>query len=182
MISSYNELVVPLFHIFKISIKTGCFPEELKIAKITPLFKSGETDLLNDYRSISVLPVFSKILGRIIYNRIDKHISDNLLLYEKQFGFQKGCSTEDAILQLTKEIYESFDKNQFTLGVFVDLSKTFDTVNHDILLTKVTSFGIIGSYIDWFNSYLSNRQQYISYDDKNQKSKQLLAVYHTGLF
>ena len=106
-----------------------------------------------------------------MYNRIDKHISDNLLLYEKQFGFQKGCSAEDAILQLTKEIYESFDKNKFTLGVFVDLSKVFDTVNHDILLTKLASFGIKGSYIDWFNSYLSNRQQYISYDDKKSKVK-----------
>ena len=72
-----------------------------------------------------------------------------------------------AILQLTKEIYESFDKKQFTIGVFLDLSKAFDTVNHDILLNKLTSFGIQGSYIDWFKSYLHNRQQYISYDNKN---------------
>ena len=169
--SSFNELVVPIFHIFKLSLKTGCFPDKLKIAKITPLFKSGETDLLNNYRPISVLPVFSKILERIMYNRVYKHISDNSLLYEKQFGFQKECSTEHAILQLAKEIYESFDKKQFTLGVFLDLSKAFDTVNHDILLNKLTSFGIQGSYIDWFKSYLYNRQQYISYDNKKSKIK-----------
>ena len=153
------------------SLKTGCFPDKLKIAKITPLFKSGETVLLNNYRPISVFPVFSKILERIMYNRVYKHISDNSLLYEKQFGFQKECSTEHAILQLTKEIYESFDKKQFTLGVFLDLSKAFDTVNHDILLNKLTSFGIQGSYIDWFKSYLYNRQQYISYDNKKSKIK-----------
>ena len=169
--SSFNELVVPIFHIFKLSLKTGCFPDKLKIAKITPLFKSGETDLLNHYRPISVLPVFSKILERIMYNRVYKHISDNSLLYEKQFGFQKECSTEHAILQLTKEIYESFDKKQFTLGVFLDLSKAFDTVNPDILLNKLTSFGIRGSYIDWFKSYLYNRQQYIYYDNKKLKIK-----------
>ena len=169
--SSYNELLVPLFHICKISLKTGCFPEKLKIAKITPLFKSGETDLLNNYRPISILPVFSKILEKIMYNRVYKHVSDNLLLYEKQFGFQKACSPEYAILQLTKEIYESFDKQQFTLGIFVDLSKAFDTVNHTILLSKLTSFGIQGIYIDWFKSYLHNRKQYISYDDKKSKIK-----------
>ena len=90
--SSFNELVVPIFHIFKLSLKTECFTEKLKIAKITPLFKSGETDLLNNYRLISVLPVFSKILERIMYNRVYKHVSDNSLLYEKQFGFQKECS------------------------------------------------------------------------------------------
>ena len=97
----------------------------MKISKIKPLFKSGETDLVNNYRPISILPVFSKLLEHIMYNRVYTHISENLLLYEKQFGFQRNCSTDYAILQLTKEINESFEKKEFTLGVFFDLSKAF---------------------------------------------------------
>ena len=139
----------------------------MKIAKITPLFKSGDTDKLSNYRPISVLPVFSKLLERIMYNRVYSHLINHQLLYERQFGFQKNCSTEYAILQLTKEIYESFDENKFTLGVFIDLSKAFDTVNHKILLRKLTYFGIKGVYLDWFKSYLRNRKQFISYNDKS---------------
>ena len=138
----------------------------MKIAKITPLYKSGDVDKLCNYRPISVLPVFSKLLERIMYNRIYSHVTNNKLLYEKQFGFQQKCSTDYAILQLTKNIYESFDRNTFTLGVFVDLSKAFDTVNHKILLKKLTCFGIKGIYLNWFKSYLNNRKQFISYDKK----------------
>ena len=90
----------------------------MKIAKIKPLFKSGETDLVNNYRPISILPVFSKVLERIMYNRLYTHVTSNNLLYEKQFGFQNNCSTEFAILQLTKEIYNSFNNKEFTIGVF----------------------------------------------------------------
>ena len=82
-----------------------------------------------------------------MYNRVYSHLINHQLLYERQFG-----STEYAILQLTKEIYESFDENKFTLGVFIDLSKAFDTVNHKILLKKLTYFGIKGVYLDWFKS------------------------------
>ena len=139
----------------------------MKIAKITPLFKSGDTVKLSHYRPISVLPVFSKLLERIMYNRVYSHLINHQLLYERQFGFQKNCSAEYAILQLTKEIYESFDENKFTLGVFIDLSKAFDTVNHKILLKKLTYFGIKGVYLDWFKSYLRNRKQFISYNDKS---------------
>ena len=165
--SSYDELFIPLFHICRTSLLTGSVPDSMKIAKITPLFKSGDTDKLNNYRPISVLPVFSKLLERIMYNRVYSHLINHQLLYERQFGFQQNCSTEHAILQLTKEIYESFDENKFTLGVFIDLSKAFDTVNHKILLKKLTYFGIKGVYLDWFNSYLRNRKQFIFYNDKN---------------
>ena len=144
----------------------------MKIAKIKPLFKTGERDLVKNYRPISILPVFYKLLERIMYNRVYKHVISNNLLYEKQFGFQKQCSTETAILQLSKEIYESFDKKQFTLGVFVDLSKAFDTVNHQILINKLKYFGITKIYLEWFRSYLNNRKQFISYDNNKISSLQ----------
>ena len=172
--SAYNEITIPFFHICKISLEKSCFPEKMKIAKITPLFKSGETDSVSNYRPISILPVFSKILERIMYNRVYTHISENLLLYEKQFGFQQNCSTDYAILQLTKEIYESLEKKEFTLGVFVDLSKAFDTVDHDILIKKLSYFGIKNKHLKWFKSYISNRQQYISYN--NNKHSNILKI------
>ena len=92
------------------------------------------------------------------------------MLYNKQFGFRQNCSTDLAILKLSQEIHESFEKHEFTLGVFVDLSKAFDTVDHEILLKKLSFFGIKGSHLQWFRSYLSNRKQFISYNN-NEKSK-----------
>ena len=148
--SSYDELVTPLFHICKLSLEYGCFPNKMKIANIKPLFKTGEHELLSNYRPISILPAFSKLLERIMYNRVYKHVTVNNLLYDKQFGFQRQCSTEHAILQLSKEILDSFNEKKFTLGVFLDLSKAFDTVNHEILLTKLRYLGISEIYLKWF--------------------------------
>ena len=106
----YKELTEPLFHICKLSIRSGVFPNKMKIAKVTPLFKSDEADLLKNYRPISVLPTFSKILERIIYNRIYSHITENNMLYNKQFGFRENCSTDLAILNWLKK-YTSRLKN-----------------------------------------------------------------------
>ena len=134
---NFNSLLVPLKYIFDLSLKSGTFPEKMKIARVTPVFKSGDTSLMTNYRPISVLPCFSKMLERIMYNRLYKYLTENNLLYCKQFGFQKGHSPEHAILQLVEQINQSFEKNEFTLGVFVDLSKAFDTVDHQILIKKL---------------------------------------------
>ena len=123
LITSYDELIIPIYHICNISLKAGIFPNNMKIAKVIPLFKSDAEEKLKNYRPISILPVFSKILERVIYNRIYSHVSENNLLYEKQFGFQKNNSTEYASLQLTNELKESFHDREFTVGVFIDLSK-----------------------------------------------------------
>ena len=104
----------------------------------------GDNALMDNYRPISVLPCFSKNLERIIYNRLYSFFSENNISYKKQFGFQKQHSTDHAIVHLVNEILKSFENNCYTLGVFIDLTKAFDTVDHNILLKKLFHYGVRG--------------------------------------
>ena len=131
-------------HIFNLSLQTGIFPDKLKIARVTTLFKGGENCELGNYRLMSVLPWFSKILQKIIYNRLYKYLTDNSMSYKKQFGFQEGHSTEHAIVQLVDQIRNSFESKHYTVGVFVNLSKAFNTFNHKTLISKLENYGIRG--------------------------------------
>ena len=157
----FGELCTPLKHIFDLSFENGIFPDSLKIAKVTPVYKSGDNSSLSNYRPISVLPCFSKMLERIMYRRLYSYLQENKILYSKQFGFQTGHSTDHAIIQLVEQIYENFEENKYTLGVFIDLAKAFDTVDHKILLRKMEIYGIGGTTLKWFENYLTNRKQYI---------------------
>ena len=152
----------PLKCIFNLSLQQGIFPENLKIAKVSPIYKKDEEFLLANCRPISVLPCFSKLLERIMYNRLFKYLSEYSIRYEKQFGFQTSHSTEHAILLLLNKRYQSFDKSKFTLGIFIDLSKTFDTVHYKILTKKLELYGIKGCNLRWFESYLSNRKRMVT--------------------
>ena len=143
------------------TIQTGVFPDELKIARVTPIFKGGEIWNLGNYRPISVLSCFSKMLERIIYNRLDKYLADDNILYKKLFGFQTGHSTEHAIIQLVDQINSNFEIDQYTLGVFIDLFKAFDSVDHKILIAKLENYEIKGINLLWLKSYLENRKQFI---------------------
>ena len=144
------------------SIEKEVFPNALKIARVTPLFKGGDPSYISNYRPISVLVCFSKILERIIYKRLYKYLTTEKLLYSKQFGFQTGPSTEHAIIKVVDQIYKSFEKDHYTLGVFINLSKVFDTVDHTILIRKLEMYGIKGINLVTFRSYLTNIMQYIS--------------------
>ena len=100
----------------------------MKIAIVSPVFKTGDSADISNYRPISVLPCFSKILERVMYNRLYKYLTDQKILHPQQFGFRKGHSTEHATAQLVDQIYESFENDNYTVGIFVDFSKTSDTV------------------------------------------------------
>ena len=154
-------------YIFNLSLAKGIFPNDLKIARVTPVFKAGNENEVGNYRPISILRCFSKILEGIMYNRLFKYLTTNEILYKKQFDFQEGHSTEHAIMQLADNINNSFEKNHFTLGVFIDRSKAFDSIDHYILITKLKQYRILGNNIRWFESYLSNRKQYLAYNNKS---------------
>ena len=122
IINCFSELNDPIKYLFENSIeKKGVFSDALKIARVTPFFKGGDPSNISNYRLISVLPCFSKILERIMYSRLYKYLTTEKLLYTKQFGFQTGHSTEHAIFKLFDQIYESFEKDHYTLGVFESL-------------------------------------------------------------
>ena len=157
-----------LTYLFQLSLEKGVFPDDLKIAKLTPIYKAGDNSDVSNYRPISVLPCFSKILERLMYNHLSKYLKENNILYEKQFGFQSGYSTNDAIVQLVDKIFDSFEKEQFTLGVSIDLPKAFDIVDHSILLKKLKFYGITDKNLAWFESYLSNRKQYIEISENSK--------------
>ena len=163
-----GELCKPLKYLFNLSIVKGIFPDDLKIAKVTPIYKTDNSSNISNYRPISVLPCFSKMLERIMYNRLQKYLKDQNILYNKQFGFRTGHSTEHAIAQLVDQIYEAFEKNEYTLGVFIDLSKAFDTVDHSILIRKLELYGITDRNYAWIKSYLSYRLQYIQIDENSR--------------
>ena len=142
----------------------GVFPSELKLARVIPLFKSGDSAQITNYRPISVLSFFSKIFERVMYNHIVNFMDSNDSIYKYQFGFRQRHSTQQAIITLVEKITSSLDNGDFVIGVFLDLKKAFDTVDHHILLNKLFAYGIRGNTLKWFESYLTDRSQYVTYD------------------
>ena len=133
----------------------------LKIAKVCPVFKKGDTNLRENYRPISLLSNISKLFERAMHTRLYSFFDDFELFYELQYGFRKKYSTDHAILSITEEIRQNIDNGKFTCGVFVDLEKAFDTVNHKILLAKLEHYGVRSVANNWFRSYLTNRKQMV---------------------
>ena len=125
----------------------------MKIARIIPHYKSSAHNLLTNYRSVSILPAFSKILEKIMYKRLITFLDKHQVLSENQYGFHKNHSTSYALTQLYDKISCAIDNKEITVGVFIDLSKAFDIVDHNILLEKLEHHGIRGLALNWFRSY-----------------------------
>ena len=161
----FDTLKVPLLHIVNLSLKSGIFPEKMKIAKVLPLYKAGEKTDVNNYRPISLLPLFSKILERIMHSKLSQHFEKNNLFYGKQFGFRKNCSVDYGLMEVVNDISQAMAKKHLTLGVFIDLSKAFDTVDHEILCQKLKAYGVCDNELAWFKSYLTDRYQFVRIDN-----------------
>ena len=120
-------------YITNLSLSSGTVSDQMKIARVVPLFKTGEISVFTNYRPVSVLPAFSKILERIVYNRLINFLNKFNILSSNQYGFRKNHCTAYALIQLYDKLSDAIDQGKVTLGLFIDLSKAFDTVNHDIL-------------------------------------------------
>ena len=143
-----NLISEPLTHIINLSITHGIVPNEMKIARVIPLFKAGDKTLFTNYRPISILPSFSKFLERVIYSRMLNYLNKNSILSKNQYGFRKNHSTSLALLDLYDKISLAIDRKEFAVGVFLDLSKAFDTLDHNILFEKLAHYGIRGVALD----------------------------------
>ena len=146
--------------------EAGIFPDPLKLARVTPIFKDGSPDDPSNYRPISIISVLSKLVEKLTYNRLYKFIESNSILCNNQFGFCSRHSTTHAITNIYERILENVDQDKHTATIYLDLSKAFDSVNHDILLNKLKYYGIRGVALDFFKSYLSNRKQYTIVNDE----------------
>ena len=151
----------PLSKIYNTSITTGQYIEKLKLAKTIPTFKKGSRLLVSDYRPISLLSNLNKIMEKLIFKRVYEFLEKYKCLYELQYGFRSKHSTVHALINITETIRKALDDSKVVCGIFVDLQKAFDTVNHEILLHKLNHYGIRGSVNDWFKSYLQGRKQIV---------------------
>ena len=154
-----------LSDIFNLCLKAGCYPEELKIGRLVPIYKKGDSMLITNYRPISILPLLNKVFEKIIYSRIENFFRVNCLLSENQFGFRPKRDTQQATLKLIHHVLENYSMGCITASIFLDFSKAFDTLNRDILLYKLYRYGIRGPGYDLLSSYLSNRRQFTSFMD-----------------
>ena len=163
ILKSFNNFFSDkLSKIINISFITGVFPDLCKLAKVIPIFKKDNQLLCKNYRPISLLPIFSKIFEKVIYTRMYAYLNDNDLIYNRQFGFRSKHSTGHALISSIESIKKFMDSGHIVGGVYIDLQKAFDTVNHQILCDKLSFYGFRGKTQQLIQSFLSHRQQFVS--------------------
>ncbi|KAI5739932.1 hypothetical protein M8J77_025187 [Diaphorina citri] len=154
-------ILTPLTHVFNLSLDKGHFPQCYKNSIIVPIHKKGNTKLLPNYRPISLLTTFSKLLEKLVQHRLDKYLRLHDILTHRQYGFRTGIGTEDALIDLTTYLYDNLDKGKKIIASFLDIAKAYDTIQHTKLLEQLRNIGLSDTVLTWFTSYLTNRTQQV---------------------
>ena len=164
--ATYKSILAEIVHLMNLCLQSGTFPNLLKQAVVKPIFKAGDKHYFNNYRPISLLPVISKLLEKLIYYRLHKHLDMHDILNERQFGFRKGMSTYMPLLLLQDKITTAFESNKIVCGLYLDLRKAFDTVDINILLSKIQHYGVKHDAYNMLHSYLTDRMQCVQVDSE----------------
>ena len=162
LFKSVSQIIVkPLCSLINASFVTGIFPEYFKTARISHIYKSGNPEDPSNHRPIATIPYLSKIFEKCICSRLLGYFDEFSLFSEVQYGFRKGKSTCDALMDMTEAIYDSLNKKKFHMNLLIDLRKAFDTISHDILLKKLQHYGVKNKPLDLIKSFLSDRKQFV---------------------
>ena len=145
-----NEIAGPLSKLINRCLEIAIFPSAEKCSKVTPVYKSSERKIIDNYRPISVLPVISKVFERVVQNQLYDYLEANDMLSKRQFGFRNRSSTQHAVTFFSDFIRTNMDKGLMTGAVFIDLRKAFDTVDHARLLSKLPIYGMKNKELYWF--------------------------------
>ena len=172
--SAQHIISLPLSIIINKSLECGTYPSKLKLAKVIPIYKNDDESDPSNYRPISLLSVFNRIFEKMMYYRLKCFLEKCDILNDSQYGFREKRSTEHAILDIISQIENNMDKKVYSCGIFIDLRKAFDTVDHSILLQKLNHYGIRGTVNKWFASYLIGRQQTTQIGVKNISKKEVI--------
>ena len=159
-----DTLIPILCIIINQSLSNGILPEKLKLAKVKPLHKKGDSSQFSNYRPISLLPSISKIFEKVAHLQVYNYFVSNNLFFNSQYGYRKHHSTEHAALELVDRIYTALDNSQLPIAIFIDLSKAFDTISHEILLEKLKKYGFDSISLKWVSNYLYNRTQCVDFE------------------
>ena len=168
-----NQITKPVTLIINQMIKTGIFPDKLKISRVTPIYKANKKDQFSNYRPISLLPSLSKIFEYVIYDQLSLYFIDNRLLSPQQYGFRPKHSTELAALNLIDQLTYKLDQNKIPINIYLDLSKAFDTLNHEIIIKKLRYYGVTNIELKLIANYLSQRTQIVEFN-KCQSDPQII--------
>ena len=166
-----ENIVDPLVYLCNLSLQQGIYPRELKLANVLPLYKNDDPFMFNNYRPVSLLCVSSKVFENVMCSRLIEHLENCKILMSNQFGFRKFHSSYMALMVLMNNLISSLERGETVGGVFLDFSKAFDTVDHVILLTNLEHYGVRGSALSWFQSYLTDRKQFVTYNGVASSTK-----------
>jgi len=174
LVKRYMQLIKgPLVNIYNLSLNSVVFPDIWKTAKVKPQYKKGDKYDLKNYRPISIIPAFDELLERLVYSRIISFLYENKILSEAPNGLRKGKSIDTTVQSFIGRIQKALDKRVHTIGIFIDLTKAYDVLNHKLLVEKLFYYGIRGSTNLWFRSYLTHRKQFIEICQSDSSSMRI---------